>query len=344
MKILVTGASGFVGRYVVRTARAAGHHVLATGRGAKAVLEEQSPIWKQASIADPNAIVRHARGCDAVVHAAGLHSEHHDANELMWVNSAGTENVLNAAKHAGVKRVVLFSCADVTLTREDRAGWNEDRQPIAPHFDAFVRSKQLAEDLALAMSGPEIEIACLRPARIWGAEDHTTLPRLIREASDSKLALPGGGFNLHSAVHVENVAHAAVLAASAPAAHGHAYYLTDAEFLEAREFYGALCKAAGVAAPKSSLSTEYAYWVARARSAVGVNGLTPAEVLRRGQSSQFDIQAAARDFDYKPVVSFEDGVRTLTEWVAKVGGAGEVVKLSPRATPAASGAPGAGGN
>jgi nucleoside-diphosphate-sugar epimerase len=272
-----------------------------------------------ASLGDPNAIAEAARGVDVLYHCAGENDSRASQKALAWVNVAGTENVINAARHAGVRRVVHLSCADATLIDGNRMSWKETSSLTQRPLDACARAKLLAEELALQASRPGFEVCALRPAWIWGAGDRRTLPALYEEAQRGRVQLCGDGKNLVPTAHVDNVVDALLLAARAERAPSRAYHIVDAETLDASELLGKLCQVLGVAPPARGVYA-LAYAAAWLRAQLGKPGLWPADVARRGRSCLFDATAAARDLSYEPKTSVDAGMQRLSDWLQHLGG------------------------
>jgi 2-alkyl-3-oxoalkanoate reductase len=319
---LVTGATGFVGgALVARLLRERETAVRALVREAEAV--RRLPPGAQAvvaSLGDPNALAEAARSVHVVFHCAGENDPRASSRALAWINVAGTENLINAARRAQVRRVVHLSCADVTLVNADRMGWKETRALTQTPLDACTRSKLLAEELALQANGSGLEVCALRPAWVWGAGDRRTLPALYAEARRGRVSLCGSGKNFVPTTHVDNLVEALLLAAHAKAAPGGTYHVLDGEMVDARELLSRLCQALGVAPPRRGVYL-VSYLAAVARAQLGhADGLWPAEVVRRGRRNLFDGTAAARDLKYQPKTSLEDGLQGLGAWLQELGG------------------------
>lgn len=319
---LVTGATGFVGRALSERLVRAGHavRVLVRDEAARARWPQGSIDVRVASLGDPNAIAEAAEGVDVIFHCASESSSRASARALAWVNIAGSENVRNAARHAGVRRLIQLSCADVTLANRDRLSWKETQQLGHAPLDAVSRTKLLAEELALQASDHRLEVCALRPAWIWGPGDTSTLPALCREAARGRISLCGGGDNLLATVYIDNLLDALLLAAAAPSVGGRAYHVLDGEALTAREFLDQLCGAAGLAAPARG-AYALAYAAAWLREQLGLPGLWRCDVARRGRGTLYDGGAAVRDLGYEPKVGIEAGMRALATWVEQAGGA-----------------------
>lgn len=338
VRAAVTGASGFAGSALVSALREAGWqvHALTSNPSALGTLRDQGVDVFEGSIADPNQVAAAADDCDVLFHAAGVTHRRAPARVLRWVHVAGTENVLNAARHVGVERVVHLSCWSVSLSDEDRMHWDENRRLPHEPLGAHARTTATAEEIALAASDDACEVVALRPAWLWGAGDIGGLAALWHESQRGGFQLFGGGHNIIPTTHIDNLTRAALLAADAPEAAGHAYYITDGEFLEAREWCGQLAEAVGAGAPRTGGSLLAGRVAARFRQLRGdARGLWPQEVIERGRSALFDISQATRDLDYSPGHDLSQAMAATANWVQDQGG---LASVASRARPVPTGA------
>jgi nucleoside-diphosphate-sugar epimerase len=328
MKVFVTGATGFVGGALT-------HRLIADGVAVGVLVRDPTQVaqWEAlgararvGSIADPNEIAAAARGCEVLFHCAGENSHRASPMALQWINIAGTENVLNAARHIGCRRVVYLSCADVTLLNQDRLNWKEDRTITNRPIDPCAWSKQIAEEVVLCTSRKSTETTAIRAAWIWGPGDRTVLPSLCIEAEQAGVRLFGSGRNLISTLYIDNLVDALVSASHAADVAGKAYYATDGEFLDAAEFFGMLCESVGLATPRKGLFY-LAYATAWIRERLKLEGPWTTDVVRRSRSTLFDIQCATKDLDYRPRVSVAEGMERLREWAEKVGGPKAIARM-----------------
>jgi nucleoside-diphosphate-sugar epimerase len=104
--LAITGATGFVGSRLVGMARAAGHDVRGLTRGPRPA--QEGVIWIEGALDRPEALSELAGEADAVIHVAGLINAP-DRAAFDAVNVAGTANMLDAARAAGVKRFIHIS-------------------------------------------------------------------------------------------------------------------------------------------------------------------------------------------------------------------------------------------
>ncbi len=321
MNFLVTGATGFAGAAIARhlLERGDGVAVLTHDPAALAGLEALGARVHAGSILDPSSVAVAARGADVVVHPPGLTSARAGAAAWRWGLVAGTENVLAAARHAGVGRVVLVSSTDVTLADQDRVHWNEARDLPGEPLGERARALRLAEEIALAGSDAELSVTALRPSWLWGPGDTESLPALLREARAGGISMYGPGRNLVATTHIDSLVEAVSLAARVPHAAGQAYHLGDPEFLELREFLLSLSRALRLPPPRHGVPRVLAH--AAARLGAGRPAApTVEDVVRRTRSALFDVQKAVGELGFRATVTVEQGMKSLARWVDAEGG------------------------
>ena len=331
MRVFLTGATGQVGQAVRRRLAQEGVAVHALARGGTAgALPGEDLTWFTGDVGDPASMAAAARGCDVVVHAARECAHDASLNVLGWVNVAGTENALKAARHAGCRRFVHVGCVDVTLANHDRVNWNEDKalghRPKAPH----ARTELEAEELVIGLGDRRMSTVVLRAATTWGPDDRRLLPRLVREARLHGVQLVGRGENLVATCHVDNLAAAVLGAADRASAAGSLYHVTDDELTLARDFYGGLCAALGLPNPVHGMSVRAALLKAQ----LGLGALSAIDVVHRGRSTSFDVSPAREHLGYAPRVSVDAGIAALAAAVAARGGL-EGILAQARRTPGA---------
>jgi nucleoside-diphosphate-sugar epimerase len=166
-------------------------------------------------------------------------------------------------------------------------------------------------------AGNGFETVVIRPRLVWGAGDTTLMPSIVQAMRSGRFAWIGGGRHLTSTTHVDNVIEGLVLGAERGRS-GEAYFVTDGEPTEFRDFITRLVAAQGVEAPDREMPATVAGPAAAVAeklwSALPLPGEPPVTRLAVWLSSQectLDISKARREMGYQPVVSRDDGLAAL---------------------------------
>jgi nucleoside-diphosphate-sugar epimerase len=162
-----------------------------------------------------------------------------------WASNVdGTQNVLDAARAAGCKRVVHVSTEAVLIGGPQLINADES-WPLPKHpLGLYPETKGEAERRVLAANRDGLETVIVRPRFIWGA-DNPVLTRIAQAVHDGKFAWIGGGRHLTSTCHVRNVCEGA-LAAAERGRPGGVYFLTDGAPIEFRRFMTEMLATQGV--------------------------------------------------------------------------------------------------
>ncbi|RKR03218.1 NAD-dependent epimerase/dehydratase family protein [Maricaulis maris] len=213
MRVLVTGATGFLGQHLTRALRARGNEVVALGRD-RAKLDQLSRLGCEPLAHDLASGPPQLTGSlDACVHAAALSSPWGTDTAFRRANIDGTRHALALARSAGVKRFVQISSPSVYFRFADQIAVAETSGLPDP-VNAYARTKRAAEDLVL--DAAELDPVILRPRGLYGAGDTALLPRLLRAAERGPLPLMRGGGAVTDLTHVEDVVSAILTALDAP--------------------------------------------------------------------------------------------------------------------------------
>lgn len=324
MRVLVTGAGGFLGRAVVRRLNEAGHAVVAlvhaSDAGVPADIERRS-----GDVVNLDAMAQAVAGCDAVVHCAACITPFGRIDDYYDINVRGTDNLLAACEIAGVRKFVFTSCAGVVLDRGDLNGVSETQRMPARAPTPYLATKAIAERHALAANAPDFATVALRPHLLWGPGESTLLPRLASLAKAGKLRLFGEAGNKIDSCYVDNAAdaHLAALERLEPDATiaGKAYFITQGEPASIEGFVNGLLRAAGYPAETRRLSTPVARVLASTaplRRAAGADPLVTGDLLALfGQTTWFNIAAARRDLGYQPRVGMAEGLARVSSYLAR---------------------------
>lgn len=254
--VLVTGATGFLGRHTVRALRERGHSVRAMARNPPKDIGAQLGSDVTVVRGDVHesgagsALAKALEGVEAVFHLAGMVSRRpEDAEALFHAHVHGTRSVLTAAKQAGVKRFILASTSGtIAINDEATIATEEDEAPVRwlsklPYY----RAKWIAEKEALAQSKPGFDVISVNPSLLLGPGDaFGSSTDDVRKFLDRSIpAVPRGGIAF---VDARDAAEALVLAFEK--GRGGKRYLVNAANMSVQDFFARLERISGVSAPK----------------------------------------------------------------------------------------------
>jgi nucleoside-diphosphate-sugar epimerase len=247
MKVLVTGASGFLGKAVAAAILAAGHEVRCFQRRPSGVPGATDALG---SITEPSDVAAAVAGLDAIVHLAAKVSLAGSPAEFDAVNVHGTRSLIIAARTAGVHRLVFVSSPSVAHSGSSITG--DDALPADPvHVRGdYARTKATAELLALAADSEDLRVVVVRPHLVWGPGDTQLVARIVERARAGRLPLLGHGAALIDSTYIDNAAGAIAAALErVDEVHGNSYVVTNGEPRPVADLLAGICAAAGVSAP-----------------------------------------------------------------------------------------------
>jgi nucleoside-diphosphate-sugar epimerase len=319
MKVLVTGASGLLGREVAGLLVRRGHAVTTFQRRPSGV---DGATDQCGSLTDDAAVRVAVRGAEAVVHLAAKVSFTGRADDFDAVNVEGTRRLLLAAREAGVGAVVFVSSPSVANSGAAIAGLGaEPADPVHAHGD-YSRTKAQAELLALAADAPGFRVAAVRPHVVWGPGDTQLVERVLDRAARNRLPLLDAGAALIDTTYVDNAASAIAAALDRIGhIHGRALVVTNGEPRPVGELIAGICAAGGVPAPSWSVPGRVARLagsvVEKAWLRLGKQDEPPMTRFLAEQLSTahwFDQRETRRLLDWAPAVSIDEGLARLADY------------------------------
>ena len=315
MKVLVTGATGFLGKYAVEELVEHGYQVRALGRNQKLgqALARPGVEFFSGDFTKEDDVFAACDGVDAVVHAGALSTLWGAWDQFYRTNVEGTRLVLEACKHFGIKRLVYISSPSIYAAARDQLAIKEADAPKENDLNFYIKSKLLAE--RKIGDYPEVESIILRPRGLFGIGDTSIFPRVLRLSQKFGIPLIRGGQQLMDMTCVENVALAIRLALEAPIAQGRVYNITNGE---PRSFKSMLDEALdGLQIKKRYLRLPAGLVALLARMLEGsyrLFGIRKEPPLTRytyylmRYSQTLDISAAKKDLGYEPCLSISEGI------------------------------------
>jgi dihydroflavonol-4-reductase len=250
-RLLITGATGFLGRHLSASLRKAGHDVVALCRKEAPDLAALGVTVKPGDVLDAASVRAAAEGCDALFHCAGKVSRlPEDAEEMYRIHVEGTKITLDACRAAGVRRVVLASTSGTVAVSKGPHEVRNERAEAPMDLIArwpYYRSKLYAERAALDRNGPGFEVVSVNPTLLLGPGDaHGSSTGDVQRFLEKKVPfVPGGGMSF---VDARDTAEAMILALEKGRAGER--YLISAINLTIEAFFARLERISGVPAPR----------------------------------------------------------------------------------------------
>lgn len=315
MRVLVTGASGMLGRGVALALLARGDDVTVTQRR-PAGLDCREV---RGDIADPLVASRATAGQDGVVHLAAKVDVVGPWAQYARANVDGTRSVLDAAQRAGVARLVHVSSPSVSHAGSPLMGAGADPADPASARSNYSRSKAIAEQLALAADSPELAVLCIRPHLVWGPGDTQLIGPIVARARAGRLPMIGTGAALVDTTYLDNAVDALVAALDrCGPVHGESLVVSNGEPRPVGEILRLVCAAAGVPAPHRHVPLRAAvvagFVVERLWAATRAAGQPPMTAFlaeQLGTAHWFDQRRTRKALHWSPRISLDEGFDRL---------------------------------
>jgi nucleoside-diphosphate-sugar epimerase len=321
MRVLVTGATGFTGGHLARHLLAAGHQVAILVRPPS--VERANPLQQAGAqvrigdLVDADAVRRAADGCELVYHIAATYREAGQSDAAYTrVNVDGTRHVLEAARAAGVRRVVHCSTGGVHGHIEHPPA-TEDA-PLAPG-DIYQRTKLEAEQIVSAFGARHsLEVVIARPIGIYGPGDRRFL-KLFRGLARGRFPMLGRGDVFYHLTYITDLCRGFQLCGEVPAAAGRTYILAGPEYTTLVELVALIAAELHVQPPRFRFPVWPVWLAGAACEAICIPfGIEPPLFRRRvdfyRKSRAFDTTRARRELGYNPTTDLKTGIHQTAEW------------------------------
>jgi dihydroflavonol-4-reductase len=288
MKAFVTGAAGFIGSRLV------------------------DELFIRGDITDSKNPLKIPAGTDVVFHlAAALGASRLGREGFQQVNAGGTDNVITAARIAGVKRVIHFSSAGV-LGAVNSGETADEHYPLTPK-NIYDKTKLEGERIALRHAEDGMDVVVIRPGWVYGPGDRRTF-KLIKAISTKRFVLVTKGEKWQTPVYIDDLIHAIFLCVE-KGKPGGVYNVAGNEILTVRQITEIIAASAGTSIPRFSLpllpvkaaawSMEKAFRLIKKEAPLNPKPL--------------NIKKAEQALGYSPCIDFKDGIRMALSWYKQKG-------------------------
>ena len=328
MRIIITGATGFIGSHLAEQLSSDGHEVIATGRSKNlgVQLRALGIDFRPADLLDADAVNAGFAPADCVVHCAGKSADWGRPTEFFDVNVNGTRNVIRACEKHGVGSIVFISTPSLYATPRNRFDISEAEPLPARLATPYARTKRIAEEELLSHAERGLATIILRPRAVYGPGDTTLAPRILRMAARKRFPLIAGGHALTDITYIDNLVEAVRAALSAQSeAWNRVYNITNGEPIQIRDWFGRMLEAHGRPfrprnVPLPAAHAAAILMEAASRLPFGPNqpSITRFSVNYMATSMTLSIEAARTGLGYTPQVSNDEGFRRLADSVSRL--------------------------
>ena len=319
-KVLVTGATGFLGKYVVEELVEHGYQVRAFGRN-RAIgqsLVNASVTFIQGDLTNQEDLTKACQEMDMVVHAGALSTVWGPWEDFYQTNVLGTKYILETCREAKIERLVYVSSPSIYVAPRDQLDIKESDAPQENRLNNYIRSKLASEKLF--KDYPDVSSVILRPRGLFGIGDTSILPRVLNLSQKIGIPLIGDGRQLMDMTCVENVALAIRLALETPQAAGEVYNITNGEPRAFRNLIEETLRGLGypiryrkIPAPLVCAISSSLEFIYKSLKLKGEPALTRYTYYLLRYSQTLDISKAERDLGYRPKITISEGIEQYVQ-------------------------------
>jgi len=328
MKILITGASGFIGSFIVEEALRRGMETWAAMRksSSKQFLQDERINFIELDLDDPIQLENQLRGkdFDYVVHAAGV-TKCLDQDDFYRINTQGTKNLVRALIKVGtpLKKFVYISSLSIFGAIREHQPYKEIRETDTPHPNTHYGKSKLAAERwlkkGLETTTVHFPYVILRPTGVYGPRerDYFLMAKSIKQHSDFAVGFRRQDITF---VYVLDVVQAVFLACEKGKI-GRAYFLSDGEVYQSSTFSDLIRRELGnpwwirITAPIWLLRiiTYFGDIVGHITGKISALNNDKYHIMRQ-RNWRCDIEPARQELGYEPKYTLERGVPLTIKW------------------------------
>ncbi|MBB6463723.1 NAD-dependent epimerase/dehydratase family protein [Flammeovirga kamogawensis] len=317
-KVFITGATGFVGGYILKSILQTGAHVIALNgkRNDKSFLGDDSKLvtWVDIDILDPNSLLEELKEIDYVIHTASIVSFNTTLDDLRAVNVNGTANLVNISLQAGVKKFIHISSIAALGVPEygnfidENSKWTGDKG-----MSAYAISKYNAEQEVWRGYREGLDVVVLNPSVILGVGDWNRSSLTIFKTIQKGVKYYPSG--LFSSVDVRDVTTAVIKAIELPIS-GERYIL-NASNLPFKLALETISNGLNVKAPNKKISkssVNFIYYIEKVFSIFTGKSSQLSKDLIKSLFSRYEYDnKKAQDQIKIPFISLNDTMKWVNE-------------------------------
>jgi nucleoside-diphosphate-sugar epimerase len=322
VKVLVTGATGFVGSHLLDLLVERGDKVrilVRPSEDVKGLALTDVEVYR-GDLADRTSLEVAVDGIDRVLHCAARTGPWGPQAEYEIANVQGLKTLIDASLAAGVQRIVHVS--SITVHGVDVQGTADETAPLCGGADPYSRSKVAGEQLLQRMIRDKgAPLTIVRPGLIYGPRDAGSFGRFATLIEQSKMVVMGRGNNHLPLIYVTDVVQGILLASVADHAIGREYILVNDEPVTQCDYLNAIASELGVPPPRRHIPYRLALSIGGIAEMTGhllhwkqAPPVTRFGVGMLGGDNRFTINRARSELGFTPQVCLAEGVRKGIAW------------------------------
>lgn len=315
-KFLITGASGFLGKQIVKYVLSEGAEVVAFDMRKADIYQDNIDrlVFVEANLTKEYVF---PEGVTDVIHAAGKVSDWGSYESFYEINVEATEKLMKKAFEKGVKNFLFISSIDI----HGFFGHVEETEEgtYYPSKCFYPRTKMIAEKMVRAFNSDTMKTVCIRPCTVYGPGDTTVQGPMMDAILKGQMGYIAGGNKLISRVYVEDLVQG-LCKALENGKGGDAYNIVSGEKITWKEWVEEIAKGLGVDAPTLSSPYCLAYMlasimecIAKIKRSKNAPLLTKMRIQHAGHDFYFLPTKAKTELGFEPKTNWKEGVKQMTE-------------------------------
>lgn len=320
MKVLVTGATGFIGQKLVASLVEKGHSVTALVRDARKARGLPKGVrLVKGDMLDEASLKKAVAGNEAVIHLAAYFDFYPRNVKLLYrVNVEGTRSLLNACVGTSVRHFIYCSTTEVIGPVQHPPG--KENTELRPQFD-YSKSKVMAEEIVRETAGKAgFKHVIVRPTGVIGEGDFYSGFETIEAVNDRKIPVtPGDGKKRIMYIYVDDVVRGMLAALTSKAAANNTFILCPDAAMTFNELFKYLGECLGVEPPKRKVPTALAKLGIGLMSPFKNRGKTTflwhmKTVQSMDEERSYSNRKAKRLLAWSPRLTMREGLKRVIEW------------------------------
>ena len=323
--ILLTGATGFLGKYIIDELKDKNYNIIAIGRNKKIAKEREKKDCKFfiKDFSDKNSIeeIFQTNKIDIVLHCGALSSAWGKWKDFYDANVLGTQNLATLSLKYKVKRFIYISSPSIYTERKDRYNIKENEYNDKNKLNYYIKSKIMSEKILEEINKKGLYTVILRPRGLIGVGDPSLMPRLMNANEKIGIPLFNNGENLVDITCVENVAYACYLAMITDEINGQVFNITNGQPSEFKTLMQKFCDNSDIVPKFRTLPFNFLYIISSLLEffykIFQVNKeptITRYTLCTLAFSQTLNIDNAIKKLNYKPKLTLEEGIKKYGEW------------------------------